>query len=150
MYSDTEVINLLDWGIEGKHYVKLDDGRIDYPQGVNETNTGYGMNTGWQFGNQLLSLIWKDDPSSLWKDMETFNRTATLSKALGFTFDATQVKTQYAAVNNVLNQYRLGLECGVLDPSDALSAANQKMAAAGIDKIIAEKQKRLDAWSKTK
>lgn len=147
MYSDPEVINLLVWGIEGKHYVKTPDGRIDYPEGVTAKNTGWGLSMGWMFGNQLMSYIWKTDSPSLYKDLEAFNRGAVKSKALGFTFDASPVKTQYAAVVNVYNQYSQGLENGMLDIDATLPVFLQKLKAAGLEKVLAEKQRQLDAWA---
>lgn len=146
MYSDPAIINLLDWGIEGRHYVKTPAGVLDYPAGVTSDNTGYGLAMGWLFGNQLMSSVWKGDSPTLYKDMEAFNTAAVKSKALGFVFDATPVKTEYAAVTNVYNQYKLGVENGLLDPAEILPAMNQKLRAAGLDKILAEKQKQLDAW----
>ncbi|UQZ85640.1 Bacterial extracellular solute-binding protein [Paenibacillus konkukensis] len=148
MYSDKDIVNLLDWGIEGKHYAKGSDGLIDYPQGVDKSNTGWGLNMGWMFGNQFLAYVWKGDSPDLWKKTEEFNRSAMKSKALGFTFDASPVKTEVTAVSNVINQYRRGLECGVLDPDKELPNFISKLKDAGIDKIVAEKQKQLDQWSK--
>lgn len=146
MYTDKDIVNLLDWGIEGKHYVKVSDNVIDYPQGVNAGNVGYsGM--GWLFGNQFLSYIFKGDDEQLWDKMKEFNANAIKSKALGFTFDSSPVKTEFAAVTNVLSQYRVALECGALDPDKALPEFIAKLQDAGIDKVIVEKQKQLDAWA---
>lgn len=148
MYGDKEIINLFCWGIEGKHYVKTADGRIDFPKGVDAATSGYNMNLGWEFGNQLASYVFKPDSPTLWADLATFNKRALRSKALGFMFDSSDVKTEYAAVANVMNQYRMGLECGLLDPDEVLPVFIQKLKAAGLYKIIAEKQKQLDAWAK--
>lgn len=54
------------------------------------------------------------------------------------------------AVYNIVDQYRRGLESGVLDPDKELPAFLGKLQSAGIDKIIAEKQKQLDEWAQTK
>lgn len=146
MYSDKDIVNLLDWGIEGKHYVKVKDNVIDYPEGVNAGNVGYsGM--GWLFGNQFLSYIFNGDDEQLWEKMKQFNDGAIKSKALGFTFDSSPVKTEFAAVSNVLDQYQAALENGALDPDKTLPEFIGKLKDAGIDKIIAEKQKQLDAWA---
>ncbi|TCM97776.1 putative aldouronate transport system substrate-binding protein [Paenibacillus sp. BK033] len=149
MYTDKEVVNLLDWGIEGKHYVKVSDNVIDYPQGVNASNVGYA-GTGWLFGNQFLSYVFNGDDEQLWEKMKAFNAGAIKSKALGFTFDSSSVKTEYAAVSNVLSQYRIALECGALDPAKVLPEFLSKLKDAGIGKIIAEKQKQLDSWAAKK
>jgi putative aldouronate transport system substrate-binding protein len=150
MYTDKDIVNLLDWGIEGKHYVKNSDGTIDYPQGVDAKSTGYGLNMGWLFGNQFLSHVWKGDNPNIWKEMDEFNKKAMKSKALGFSWDSSSVKAEVTAVLNVIDQYRRGLESGVLDPDKELPNFIAKLKNAGIDKVVAEKQKQLDEWAKSK
>ncbi|MDQ6419511.1 ABC transporter substrate-binding protein [Paenibacillus sp. LHD-117] len=147
MYTDKDLINLLDYGIEGKHYEKVSDNIIDYPQGVDATNSGYNLQMGWMFGNQSLSYIWNGDDPELWNQLADFNRSATKSKALGFTFNADAVKTEIAAVTNVQNQYKVALETGMIDPASKLPEFIKQLKSAGIDKIVAEKQKQLDAWA---
>jgi len=146
MYSDPEIINLIDWGIEGVHYVKQDDGTISYPEGVDASNTGWGLNMNFQFGNQLLSHVWKGDSPDLYKNLLAFNNSAKLSKAFGFSFDGSDLKTEYASLTNVVNQYKLALEDGVLDPDEILPKFNKALYDAGLEKYIAEKQKQYDAW----
>ncbi|RTE10877.1 ABC transporter substrate-binding protein [Paenibacillus whitsoniae] len=149
MYADKDIINLFDWGIEGKHYVKKSDNVIDYPEGVNSSNSGYNLNMGWLFGNQFLSYVFNGDEPNLWKNMDEFNKSAKKSKALGFIFDVTPIKTEYAAVTNVVKQYKLPLETGSVDPDTVLPDFIAKLKSAGMDKIIAEKQKQLDEWAKS-
>lgn len=146
MYTDKSIVNLLDWGIEGKHYVKVSDNVIDYPNGVDSSSVGFS-GLGWLFGNQFLSYTFKGDDEKLWDDMKAFNDRAIKSKALGFMFDSTPVKTEFAAVTNVTGQYRNALESGVIDPEKELPQFIAKLKDAGIDKIIAEKQKQLDEWA---
>jgi putative aldouronate transport system substrate-binding protein len=147
MYSDSELVNLLNWGIEGTHYVKQTDGTIEYPPGVNAQNTGYGINQGFIFGNQLLSYVWKGDPVDLWEQMDEFNDSAIKSKALGFLFDPVPVKTEYAACLNVWQQYQKALGVGAVDPALVLPEFIEKLRAAGVDKVVEEKQRQLDAWA---
>ncbi|MBB3128192.1 putative aldouronate transport system substrate-binding protein [Paenibacillus rhizosphaerae] len=147
LYSDKQIINLLDWGIEGKHYQVKEDGTIDFPEGVDATNSGYNMRQGWMFGNQLLSYPWSTDSPDIWKQMEAFNQSAEKSAALGFTYNSEPVKTELAAIQNVVQQYSKALETGTLDPDVNLPKFNAALKSAGIDKVIAEKQRQLDAWA---
>lgn len=144
MYSDPSIVNLISNGIEGKHYVKKGN-MIAMPDGAKET--GYMLNQ-WELGNNFLNNVWEGEDPKIWEKMQEFNKSAIRSKALGFTFDANPVKTEIAAVTNVSNQFRVGLETGTLDPAENLPEFNSKLKAAGLDKIIAEKQKQLDAWAK--
>jgi putative aldouronate transport system substrate-binding protein len=149
MYTDPELINLFDWGIEGKHYEKTQEPNIiDFPAGVDAANSGYNLNMGWMFGNQFLSYIWQGDSPTLWDELAEFNRSSKKSKALGFTYDSEPVKTEVAAVRNVFDQYNKALETGTVDPTVELPKFLKALKSAGIDKIIAEKQRQLDEWAK--
>jgi len=140
-YTDPGIVNLLDNGIEGKHYEKTDSGHIRVPEGV-ASNWVFNQ---WQVGNNALAHTWEGTDLDIWNQMSEFNQSATFSPALGFAFDSTPVKTEVAAATNVANQYKIGLESGSLDP-EVLSEYVAKLKASGLEKIIAEKQKQLDAW----
>ncbi|WP_240420983.1 ABC transporter substrate-binding protein [Paenibacillus periandrae] len=148
LYSDKQLINLIDWGIEGKHYVKKSDNAIDFPPGVDATNSGFNLRQGWMLGNQSLSYLWVTEDPETWPKMTKFNKEAKKSKALGFTFNADPVKTEIAALTNVVNQYKMGLETGTIDPEVNLPKFIAALKSAGIDKIVIEKQKQLDEWAK--
>jgi putative aldouronate transport system substrate-binding protein len=147
MYTDTEVINLMDYGIEGKHYVKTADGKIDYPQGIDSKTIGYS-NMVWLLGNSFISHTWKTSPLDASKREAELNKSAAKSKAMGFSFDSSSLQTELAALNSVTDQYKIGLESGSLDPVKILPEFIAKLKTAGIDKVIAEKQKQLDQWAK--
>jgi putative aldouronate transport system substrate-binding protein len=149
LFNDPVFINLIDFGIEGKHYVKVPgyDNVIDYPQGITWDNSGWDMGAGWIFGDQLASYVWNGNPPDLYQQLDAFNKSGLVSRALGFQYDATPVKSAVASVNNVIEQYRLSLEYGVVDPAVNLPKFIQALKDAGIDEIIAEKQKQLDAWA---
>ncbi|SDD02831.1 putative aldouronate transport system substrate-binding protein [Paenibacillus sp. UNCCL117] len=147
LYTDKELVNLLNWGIEGTHYVKKSDTVIDYPPGVDIKTVSYNTgNISFMFGNQFLNYIWPNQLKDIWQQTDQFNKGAKKSVALGFTFDATPVKTEVGAVNNVLQQYKAGLETGTLDPEKTLPTFISRLKTAGMDKIIAEKQAQLDRW----
>ncbi|SFS54385.1 ABC transporter substrate-binding protein [Paenibacillus sp. BC26] len=149
MYTDKDIVNLFDWGIEGKHYVKGQDNVIKYPEGADIATLGYSNPLGYLFGNQFLSYVMDGNDPEIWSKMQVYNESAKHSKALGFVFDSTPIKTEYAAVSNVVTQYKLPLETGSVDPDKILPEFISKLKSAGIDKIIAEKQKQLDEWAKS-
>ncbi len=148
--SDPDLVNLINWGIEGEHYVKVSDTSIDFPPGVDSTNSGFNLRQGWMFGNQLLSYTWVTDVPDLWVEMDKFNRESKKSAALGFTYNPIPVKTELAAITNVTRQYSMALETGTLDPEINLPKFIAALKDAGIDKVIAEKQKQLDEWADNK
>ena len=146
-YSDKEIIDLINWGIEGVHYVRIGDNLIDFAEGLDASTTGYMPNWDWLTGNAYLTYVFKGGDPEVWEKTKVFNESAKASKALGFTFNADPVKTEYTAVTNVVDQYKVGLESGTLDPEKTLPEFIQKLKAAGIDKIIEEKQRQLDEWA---
>lgn len=147
-YTDADLANLLSWGIEGTHYKVLDSGMITYADGVDATNSGWSHNVGWEMPNQFITYVWDGNSPTLWEEIKTFNADATKSAAMGFSFDTTNVAAEITSVTNVYSEYQMGIEYGFVDPTVAIPEMNDKMMAAGLDKIIAAKQEQLDAWAK--
>ncbi|AIQ31521.1 ABC transporter substrate-binding protein [Paenibacillus sp. FSL P4-0081] len=145
MYTDKDITNLMMWGIEGQHYVKVTDTTIDYPAGIDATTVGY-RNESWLMGNAFLTYLMKSEDPETWNLTKAYNDSAIRSKALGFAFNTEPVKNEITAINNVMQQYRKVLETGTVDPAKKLQEFIDKLKTAGIDKVIAEKQKQLDAW----
>lgn len=86
----------------------------------------------------------------MWKNAAEISNKAVKSRILGFSFDVEPVRTEVAAVSNVLSQFQVALETGMIDPASKLPEMNKQLKAAGIEKINAEKQKQLDAWAANK
>jgi putative aldouronate transport system substrate-binding protein len=147
MYTNADLNNLWSYGIKGTHYVINSDGQADYPSGVTAATTGFPGLGGFVFGNQLLTLTWAGQSKTLWSDMKKFNDTAIQSVALGFQFDTTPVKTEFAACTNVWNQYDKAINVGAVDPDTTIPVFISQLKAAGVDKIVAEKQNQLNAWA---
>ena len=149
MYSDEEFLNVLDWGIEGTHYVKVDgyDNVITFPEGVTAETSGYYHGLNWMFGNQYISYVWEGNEPDLYTNLQEWNNSADVSKAMGFVWDYTTVKTEYTAVSNVNEKYLYAITEGVMDYDTYIDEYVQALKNAGIDKIIAEKQAQLDAWA---
>lgn len=151
LYTDPELSNLLINGIEGKHWawVKGKKNTIDFPEGINSKNSSYylGAQLGWLFPNQGITPVWDGNPPDFWDIFRAFNNNAKRSKAIGFSFDATPIKTELTAVTNVIQQYKMNIENGTMDPATKLPEYRARLKAAGIDKIVAEKQRQLDEWA---
>lgn len=148
MYSDPEFVNLIDWGIEGVHYQKVEgyDNYITFADGVDASTSGYFHNWGFAFGNQLISYVWDGNDPELWNKMKEFNSSAAISQALGFAFDSTPVKNEYTAITNVMAKYADSITYGIVDYDSTIEEYRQELKDAGIDAYIAEKQAQLDAF----
>ena len=145
-YSNADVANLLAWGIEGTHYKVGDDGLATYADGVDASNSGWNHSMGWMMPNQFLTHVWEGNDPDLWDKMRDFNNNAKVSKASGFSFDSTNVANEITAVQNVYNEYQTSVEYGFVDPETGIAEMNDKMMAAGLQKIIDEKAAQLAAW----
>ncbi|XID92704.1 ABC transporter substrate-binding protein [Paenibacillaceae bacterium WGS1546] len=146
LYTDSYLLNLLDWGIEGIHYVKIKDDVIRYPDGVDAKTVGYNLNQPWMFGNQLNSYLWENENPRLWEQYRRFNETADQSKALGFVFNPERVKAEIAACSQVDKEFTPALNTGAQDPEKIMPMYLDRLKAAGADKVVAEKQRQLDEW----
>lgn len=145
MYTNSELANLMTWGIEGKHYVKVSETQVEFPEGVDASNVGY-MVQSWLVGNPLITYVPRSNVPDYWDRVRESNEKAIKSKALGFAFDASPVQNEMTAINNVVEQYQKVLETGTVDPSSRLEEFNKKLKSAGIDKYLEEKQRQLDEW----
>ena len=147
MYSNPKVANLLVNGTEGENWIYADEenGIIRFPEGVSQSNTDYSV-YGWIWPNQQITCVWQGDEPDIWKQLDTFNRSATASPAKGFVWKPENVRNEIAACKNIVNKYYTGLVTGCLDPDAAIPRLNEELEAAGIGRIIKEKQKQLDKW----
>lgn len=149
MYSDPTFLNMLDWGLEGVHYQMKEgsDRIITFADGVDGSNSGYFHNWSFAFGDQLSAYFWDGTEEDFPEAVRELNTNAIQSKAMGFAYDVTPVKNEYTAVTNVVNQYEAALTLGCIDPDENLPKFLNALEAAGMSKIVAEKQAQLDAWA---
>lgn len=150
MYTNPELSNLLINGIEGEHYLMDEEnGVLTYPEGVDATNTTYSS-VAWVWPNELISTPWEADGADIWEQTDAFNKSANLSVAFGFVWDNSAVINEITACNNVTAKYLNALNCGSLNPDEALPKMNNELKEAGIEKIIQEKQTQLDTWMESR
>lgn len=147
LFTDEDLVNLLNYGIEGEHWVLSEDGHAT--DGPN--SAGYSDKTTWKSGNSMLSKVWEGDELTLFEDLAKANADATKSLAMGFAFDSTDVSTEYTALSSVTAQYRMMIEWGFADDIDAsIDEMNKALYDAGLQKYMDEKQRQLTEWAKNK
>ena len=96
--------------------------------------------------NEFISTPWEADGPDIWKDTEEFNDIALMSVAFGFNWNSEDVMTEITACSNVKAKYENALFCGALDPATTIPKFVEELKDAGVDDIIAEKQRQLDEW----
>lgn len=150
LYNDKDLMNLIVNGIEGKHYVVKSGEIIDFAPGLDSATTGYPNGKNWMLGNLPLIHVWANEDPKKWQAYIDYNKSAEKSRALGFAFNAEPVKNEIAATGNVEKEFKNVIVSGSVDPEVFIPKYLAKLKTAGSDKIIAEKQKQLDEWAKTK
>lgn len=147
IYANTDLANLLNYGIEGTHYVTTEGSSIiSYPEGVDSSTCGYGAFVA-SYGNS--AEIYQRQPLTdefVATIPDYMYETSTASKFLGYTFDPSNVTTEVTAVTAVIQQYGYPLECGTVDPETTIPEFLEALEAAGMSKIVEENQAQLDAW----
>lgn len=148
MYDPSgELLNLILWGIEGRHYVMVDESinMIDFPEGVNRENSGY-YNTLGLYGDRRYEYVWDEYSSRKNTTAYTERAMANPTKAYGYIYDTSEKITQIAAINAVIAEYIPALESGSVDVDTIYPEFLQKLETAGIDSLIADNQAQFDAW----
>lgn len=147
MYTDADIANLLVNGIEGKHWVWADDAHtcITTPEGVDPNTSGY-PSVDWSWPNQQLTPVWEGVDPDLWDKLNEFNESGHVSPAHGFFWNSDEVMNQVTNCNNVVSQYNNSLIWGTVDPDATIPQFLADLEAAGINDIIAAKQKQLDEF----
>ena len=137
--------NLLNWGVEGEDYVVKGD-VLDYPEGKDITTVGYHFGQGWILPNQFVCTPWINEGADIYERVIEYNRAAKESLALGFVLDTSSILTELAAVANVNEEYVNALNTGAVDPDEYLPMFLQAQEDAGMQTIIDEVQRQLDAF----
>jgi putative aldouronate transport system substrate-binding protein len=151
-FQDKDFAKLMKFGIEGEHYDVVKEGVIDTNKSLKSYNVGWmlwGDAKMYPVKNSALTTFGGDFGKYKAK-LTDWNKNTKSSKALGFMFNQDPVKTEIAALTAVNDQYGKLLDGGAIDPEKELKNYNDKLYAAGLKKVIDEKQKQLDEWLKTK
>lgn len=139
--NENDVYNLLCFGIEGMHYKKTGENRIELTE-----NSKYYPNIAWAWGNQFNAYLMPGQDDDLWEKTKELNNTAQTSELLGFCFNTDKVKSQISQVTSVINEYDSLLGTGMVDPEEKYDEFVKKMKTAGSDEIIAELQAQINEW----
>lgn len=142
-FSDDEVAILLKYGIEGVHYQLNENGAGQYLDGQDMNSCTFHMGTSF---NNAAGIRWDTENPDYVQALIDSNTNSAKSEALGFMFDTTNVVNEITQLDNVCSKYQIGLESGALDPAESLPTFIKELKAAGIDTVIAEKQKQFEEW----
>jgi putative aldouronate transport system substrate-binding protein len=146
IYTNQEYRDILRYGIEGEHWNKTPEGL------AKRTQAGVDGYTIWQFAQGSYSLSRVEAAEGVTVDPNMWNvifksyEKAVATKSIGFSFDPKDVEVEIAAVSAAKAKYWDGLTTGTLDPATNLPLMVSEFEANGINRVIEECQKQLDAF----
>jgi putative aldouronate transport system substrate-binding protein len=150
MFKNKDLMNLLAWGIEGKHYKKIGENQIDYADGVDATTSGYTGMAQWAMGgSQFLDYLWVSEKTDKWDQMKAFNESAEISATLGWTFNAEPVKNEIATLKAAVTQYNAAIATGTVDYDTFYPKMKNALEKAGLQKVMDEVNKQIEAFKAT-
>lgn len=148
IYTEPELYQLLVYGIEGKHYTDNGDGSITTSYGSTPTSdSDYGIEK-WRIGTCLNALPTQDDSPNYYQEMAELEKTAYISPLINFVFETSEVADVIAALKAVDDEYSPMIKGGYTgnDWEETLDQWITERKAAGVDTLIEEYQKQLDAY----
>jgi len=146
MHTDSKLINMMLFGVEGTHWEFEDDGRVNI---IN--SAWYGAHPGaWTLGNIMIQAVSnKEDPNKN-KLLIEYSNDALNHASLGFRFRTEPVAAELTALNTVVDGMGTALFTGYVDPAVELPKYIADLKAAGLDTVKAEVEKQYAAWKATK
>ena len=143
--DDKRLVNLINYGIEGVHYNKVDEDTVDRIDGA-----GYYFGMGWQLGS-LFNCYKESMDQPAWIPAGPDKMaSAVSSEILGFGFDPEPVKVEMAQTQSVFAEFVPALFTGSVEVDEYLDEFIQKLRLAGSDKIVDEMNRQLDEWRANK
>ena len=146
LHTDPKLINMQLFGVEGTHWEKEADGR------VNLLNSAwYGAHAGaWTVGNTMLQRVTNKEEPDKNRMLSESSNDAIDHIALGFRFRTDPIAAELTAVNAVVDGMNRALQTGYVDPAVELPKYITDLKAAGFDKIKAEVEKQYAEWKAKK
>ncbi|OPJ65267.1 ABC transporter substrate-binding protein [Clostridium oryzae] len=145
--NDKKMYDYVNYGLEGVQYV-LKDGKRALPDGYNDAKDSYSSGF-WGGRNDKLeiqSATTYPDYKKLYAEYDKIKKPYPYGR---FVFDKTNVDSELSACSDVISKYLPAISFGKAgDPVKAVSDFRAKLKGAGIDKIVAEAQKQLNAYKK--
>ena len=148
IYEDGELATLINYGVEGLDYVKVEGTEhvITMEGTPNADHSGY-YTTFSHFGDPMKRVVVAPVTDQYYDDLKTFNDEARVSKAFGYSFNADQYPTEAAAISAVLQEKLPMLNAGqVSDVHAAVEDLKAALDQAGMNDVIAGNQEQLNAY----
>jgi len=125
----------------------IEDGTIDFPEGVSQETAEYYPGFVDYLGNHFLAYVFKGiDPTIRQRSYEFVINEASTSPLLGFKFDTTPVSDIYAQLSYICHdEYGPMLFTGAA-PEGYQEEFIEKLYSVGLQEYLDEAQRQLDEW----
>lgn len=144
LYSNSEVANILMYGLEGVNY-ELQDGSDT----VIESNNTYSP-LFYRGGNRNEMYVMSPADDSFIEKEQAFEASAEVSPLCGYMFDDSEFQTESSVLYSTILEYLPRLQNGMCATEEETLALidefNEALDAAGINDVIAANQEQLDAY----
>lgn len=146
---DEEINNLTWYGIEGEHWENSAEGEYTSLEGSDAFPAGEVCPWGWY--TTKFARTSSTEPEIVQETITKWSDNYTVSNPLAaFSFDDSNVKNEMASVGNVITQYGVPLDLGMVDDVEAgVKEFREKLTQAGFDKILEECQKQATEFVKS-
>lgn len=155
-----ESIQFLDWiradkanydlimlGKEGAHWEAVGEDSYRLPEGVDPAQRSYNPSPWWFRTMQYDRVMENSEPGFLSIYNQCINVKYTTPDILNFTFDSEPVKTEWAQISTAYAEVWRPIEQGIEASDEAYQSAIDQFNQMGLQTILDEVQKQLDAWA---
>lgn len=144
--SSQENYDLFSYGIKDVNY-KLDGNAVSY-DGIAPEHSYVPIN--WSWNDIQYARFSKYISAQDVERLKNWQKDAVVTPLTGFTVDQEPIKTEMAQLNAVISEYVPILYNYGMDWDSTMDKFKQKLKDAGIEKVIQEVQKQLDAYKAAK
>lgn len=156
--TDEYLRNLLNYGIEGVHWERVEPSEEELkaaegkpyvydtkvrllPDRFRDYSVAY-----WVQGGMFNTYVLESEPLDKWASVKEFNDQAENAPSFGFDFDLEPVSAEAAGFREILDEFGKALYTGSVDPDVYLPKLLDKLRGAGVQTVIGEMQRQVDAW----
>lgn len=145
--NDKDINSLTWYGVEGTHWQADGDKKyktLDASANFPATNV-----CPWGWYNTSLARTSAEQPAIVDEILNNWKKNDTVTNPLAsFSFDDSKLKNEMAAVGNVITQYGVPIDLGMVDDVDAaIKQYRAKLTEAGFDKILEECKKQAKTYT---
>lgn len=142
LFTNKDLMTTLAYGVQGENWEKVDDETMRLTEDFDSTKLYSPWNYGSKMNLYLDEAITEEQKTSVKEKLET----AKVSPMLGFTVDVSELKSEIANIQNIMEKYRPALHNGMIDIDSGIEEMMKELDEAGYQKVLEEIQAQYDAF----